>query len=130
MKSGWEYVKWFGTAALLMLTAVAAFIYGKQDNLPALKDARVREKRAKLRRAQLEYDTAKADAAKADSEEEAASHIKRADTAQLRIVDLQKERDRLTGDYAEAAKEVRDEDLADADNRRRAVGNGRADSVR
>lgn len=127
MKSAWEWIKEYWAVLLLIGTAVLAFIHGSEDP-PALKNARVREKKAKLRRAQLEHDIAVADAEKAASDDEAKEHTERADTLQLRIVDLEKERDLLTGDYSEAAKEVRDEDLADADNARRAA-NGRAESV-
>jgi hypothetical protein len=126
MKSAWEYAKWIGAALLLVATAVAAFIYGKQENIPALKNARVREKRAKLRRVQLEYDTAKADADKAASDTEAAEHMERANTTQLKIVKLQTE---LTGDWTDAAKKLSDQDLADADNLRRVASHDRADSV-
>jgi len=127
MKSVWEWTKENWAVLLLFATAVAAFIHGSEDP-PALKNARVREKKAKLRRALLEHDIAVADAEKADSEEDAAEYVERADTLQLRIVDLKKERDKLTGDFSDEAKKVRDEDLADADNARRAAG-GRSGSV-
>ena len=63
--------------------------------------------------------------AEAKSDAAANAHNKRADTLQLRVVELEKHRTEITGDLTDAAKSLGDEDYADDFNRRHAsVGGG------
>ncbi len=129
MQRIWTYLKWLGAALGAIGFAVAAFVYGKQTQ--AVRDARVKEKEAKLRRVQLEVDLARNDAERAESEEAAARHIERAETMELRIVDLKTDMHELTGDLSEAAAKLDDDDYAEESNRRRHANGSaaRSDSV-
>jgi hypothetical protein len=122
----WSALAVIGTTLVVILSIVGLFLIGK-DETPQVKRARAREKKAKLRDAALHYEIAKSEAAEAESDEDAKVHYERADTLQIRVADLQKAYDEMSGDLSDSAKSVSDDELADSDNLARA--NGRAGSI-
>ena len=118
----WNYAAWAAALVLSVTLAFLAIVYGKKT--PAVTRAKLREREAKLRQVKLERDLAKAEADLAANEADAERYMDKAETLELRVIDLQAHRDQLTGDYSKAAEALRDEDFADFDNSQRAASRG------
>lgn len=91
-------LKWIGASLVALALAVLAFIYGKET--VAVAQAKVREREAKLRKAKLDLEAAQHAAQRAKNEVRKRNLIAKADTLQVQMIEIEKDRTQITQEFA------------------------------
>jgi hypothetical protein len=120
IRNSWAWLKWILAGLLAVVAYLGCVIYGKRT--AQVLGHFAREKEARADRLQAAADHARARATKAKSDAEAKAHIERADTMELRVVDLETERANITKNLTEKARRLSDADYGADFNRRHAAG--------
>ncbi|NIM50433.1 MAG: hypothetical protein GTO22_14485 [Gemmatimonadales bacterium] len=114
------WLRWLGLGLVSLVSVFLAFVYGKRT--AQVSRAVASEKDAKARRLTVAAAHARAQADIARTEALARLHHQKASTLEMRAAQLERDRDHITEDLTEKARELSDVEYI-RDFRRRHAGN-------